>query len=199
MNFSQLNITLFRAVNDLGKQYTSLNPAFKFISEYTVYILAFSILIYWFSKKNNNRIMVISSCVSFVIAETIGKILGKFHSNLQPFAVLSDVNKLIERSIDNSFPSDHTILFFSFCISFGLFRKNHGFLWVVLAFFVGLSRIWVGVHYPFDVIVGAIIAIISALSSYLIVPKLDIVKQFLQIYEKYEGYILPTKDNSNKL
>lgn len=199
MNFSQLNITLFRAVNDLGKQYTSLNPAFKFISEYTVYILAFSILIYWFIKKNNNRIMVISSCVSFVIAETIGKILGKFHSNLQPFAVLSDVNKLIERSIDNSFPSDHTILFFSFCISFWLFRKNHGFLWVVLAFFVGLSRIWVGVHYPLDVIVGAIIAIISALSSYLIVPKLDIVKQFLQIYEKYEGYILPTKDNSNKL
>ena len=198
MNFSQLNINLFRAVNDLGKQYTSLNPAFKFIEEYTIYILAFSILIYWFTKKNNNRIMVISSCISFVIAEIIGKILGRFHSNLQPFEVLSDVNKLIERSIDNSFPSDHTILFFSFGISFCLFRKNHGFLWVVLAFFVGLSRIWVGVHYPLDVIVGAIIAIISALSSYLIVPKLDIVKQFLQIYEKYEGYILPTKDNCNK-
>jgi undecaprenyl-diphosphatase len=199
MNFSQLNITLFRVVNDLGKQYTSLNPAFKFIAEYTVDILAFSILIYWFTKKNNNRIMVISSCVSFVIAEIIGKILGKFHSNLQPFAVLSDVNKLIERSIDNSFPSDHTILFFSVCISFWLFRKKHGVLWVILACFVGLSRIWVGVHYPLDVIVGAIIATISALTSYLIVPKLNIVKYSLQIYEKYEGYILPTKDKFNKL
>ncbi len=74
--------------------------------------------------------MVIQAIVAFVIAEVIGKIAGKFHLNYQPFAVLPDVNKLVDHAVDNSFPSDHTILFFQFVFRFGLFVKN----WMVMAY-----------------------------------------------------------------
>ncbi len=49
MSFSQFNIDIFRAINDLGKQYSFLNPAIVFLAEYMVYIFALIILAYWFT------------------------------------------------------------------------------------------------------------------------------------------------------
>jgi undecaprenyl-diphosphatase len=195
---NEVNINFFRMINDLGKQQTYLNPAFVFIAEYMVFFLALAVIVFWFTRINKNRMMVICGTMTFIFAEIIGKVAGKIHSNNQPFAELSNVNKLIEKAVDNSFPSDHTILFFSFCVTFCLFSKKWGYLWVVLAFLVGISRVWVGVHYPADVIVGAFISTVSALFVYSFVPQLNFIKKLLGIYEKGERYILPTKTKSKE-
>ncbi|HFU7086233.1 TPA: undecaprenyl-diphosphatase [Bacillus cereus] len=199
MSFSQFNIDIFRAINDLGKQYSFLNPATVFLAEYMVYIFALIILAYWFTGSRKGRMMVIQAMFAFVIAEVIGKIAGKFHLNYQPFAVLPNVNKLVDHAVDNSFPSDHTILFFSICFSFWLVRKKTGWLWLILALCVAISRIWVGVHYPFDVAVGALIGCISAVISYWLVPKVSFIKQLLTQYERVEKHVLPSKNNSKEL
>ncbi|MEJ9111380.1 undecaprenyl-diphosphatase [Bacillus paramobilis] len=196
MSFSQFNIDIFRAINDLGKQYSFLNSTMVFLAEYTVYIFALIILAYWSTGSRRTRMMVIQAMVAFVIAEVIGKIAGEFHLNYQPFAVLPDVNKLVDHTVDNSFPSDHTILFFSICFSFWLVRKKTGWLWLILAFSVAISRIWVGVHYPFDVAIGALIGCVSALFSYLLVPKFSFINKLLTIYERIEKHVLPSKNNS---
>jgi undecaprenyl-diphosphatase len=191
-----MNENLFRLINDLGKQFTIVNPAVVFIAEYTVIFLAVAVLIFWFTRVNQNRIMVICGSFTFVIAEIFGKIAGKLHSNHQPFAELSNVNQLVEKAVDNSFPSDHTILFFSFCMTFWLFRGGKGAIWILLALLVGISRIWVGVHYPADILVGAIISIVTAFMVFRVVPKLSIVQKSLGIYEKGESYILPLKKDN---
>ncbi|HDR7664956.1 undecaprenyl-diphosphatase [Bacillus wiedmannii] len=198
MSFSQFNIDIFRAINDLGKQYSFLNSTMVFLAEYMVYILALIILAYWFTGARKSRVMAIQAMIAFVIAEVIGKIAGKFHLNYQPFAALPDVNKLIDHTVDNSFPSDHTILFFSICFSFWLVRKKTGWLWLILAFCVAISRIWVGVHYPFDVAVGALIGCISAVFSYWLVPKLSFIRQLLTQYERVEKHVLPSKNKSKQ-
>nr|WP_208752154.1 undecaprenyl-diphosphatase [Bacillus cereus] len=199
MSFSQFNIDIFRAINDLGKQYSFLNPAIVFLAEYMVYIFALIILAYWFTGFRKSRMMVIQAMVAFVIAEVIGKITGKFHLNYQPFAVLPDVNKLVDHAVDNSFPSDHTILFFSICFSFWIVRKKTGWLWLILALCIAISRIWVGVHYPFDVAVGALIGCISAVISYWLVPKFSFIRQLLTRYERVEKQVLPFKNKSKGL
>ncbi|MED1594201.1 MULTISPECIES: undecaprenyl-diphosphatase [Bacillus] len=196
MSFSQLNIDAFRAINDLGKQYSFLNSPMIFLAEYMVYFLGLIIIAYWFTRSRKNRMMIIQAMVAFVTAEIIGKLAGKFHLNYQPFAVLPDVNKLVDHAVDNSFPSDHTILFFSICFSFWLVRKKTGWLWLVLALCVAISRIWVGVHYPFDVVTGALLGSISALFSYWLAPKIAFIKQLLNLYEKMEKNVLPSKNKS---
>ncbi|SDY76584.1 undecaprenyl-diphosphatase [Bacillus sp. 166amftsu] len=196
MSFSQLNIDTFRAINDLGKQYLSLNSTMVFLAEYMVYFLGLIIMAYWFTQSRKNKMMIIQAMVAFVTAEIIGKLAGKFHLNYQPFAVLPDVNKLVDHAVDNSFPSDHTILFFSICFSFWLVRKKTGSLLLTLAFCVAISRIWVGVHYPFDVVTGALIGIISALFSYWLTPKITFIKQLLNLYEKIEQNVIPSKNKS---
>ncbi|RAL22081.1 undecaprenyl-diphosphatase [Thermoflavimicrobium daqui] len=196
MPLSELNIDLFRLINDLGKQYSFLNPFAVFVAEYTLYFLGLGIAVYWFTRINQNRMMVIHAGISFILAEILGKVLGTLHSHYQPFAVLSNVNKLVEHEVDNSFPSDHTILFFSICVSFWLVRKKGGWLWLLLAFCVGISRIWVGVHYPIDIATGALLGIFSAVFVNWLAPKLSFVKGLLTFYERLEHKILPQKSKS---
>ena len=190
MNLSEINIELFRMFNDLGKEVMFLNPIMIFFAKYMKYFLLFGIVMYWFTRKRENRIMIISSMFAFVIAEVFGAIAGAIHSNNQPFAELSNVNQLIGHAIDNSFPSDHAIEFFSICITFLLFKKNLRYVWLAIAILVSISRVWVGVHYPADILVGTILGIIGAALCYWIIPQLNVIKKLLDIYEQGEDYVL---------
>ncbi|MFJ7979970.1 phosphatase PAP2 family protein [Lysinibacillus xylanilyticus] len=55
-----------------------------------------------------------------------------------------------------------------------------------MAILVGVSRICVGVHYPLDVLVGALIGITSAVIIYFTVPKLTIITTIITKYESIE-------------
>lgn len=198
MALSEMNSNLFKMINNLGKQYTDLNPFFVFIAEYMIFFLALAVLMFLFSRNNKNRIMVFCAFIALVISEILAKIAGQFHSNYQPFAELPNVNKLVEKAVNNSFPSDHTIIFFSFCITFWLFKRGWGFLWGILAVLVGISRIWVGVHYPADVLVGAIISTVSAMIVYKIVLKLSLTKKFLRNQGVGEQSILSALSKQKK-
>lgn len=198
LDISEVNIFLFRLVNDLGKEHPFLNPVFSFIAEYMVFFLALSVLFIWFSRNTDNRIMILCASIAFICAFTIGKVSGVFHSNYQPFVELTDVNKLIHKEKDNSFPSDHTILFFSYCISFWLFKRGWSILWVLLAVLVGVSRIWVGVHYPFDILAGILISLATATFIYLTLPILNVTQTTIKIYEKCENRLLLPFKKGNK-
>ena len=75
----------------------------------------------------------------------------------RPFDVIAALHPLISKPTDYSFPSGHTAC--SFAVGFLLFRKlpkKFGIPCLLLAILIGFSRIYVGVHYPSDVIAGAV-------------------------------------------
>ncbi|TVX91839.1 undecaprenyl-diphosphatase [Paenibacillus agilis] len=198
MDISEVNHSLFRWVNDLGKEFPFLNPTFVFIAEHMVVLLALSVLVYWFTRDKNNRMMILCASIAFICAFAIGKISGVFYSNYQPFYELNDVNTLVHKEKDNSFPSDHTILFFTYCFTFWLFKRGWSMLWVLLAVLVGISRIWVGVHYPLDVFTGILISLASATFIFVIAPKRSVTQSIIQLYEKYESKFLFSRTMKNK-
>ena len=156
------NIQLFRLINDLGFHIPALNPVFIFIAEYFLYLLIIVLIVYLFKDNGKHRIMVLAAVVSCLIAVILGKITGQFHYNVQPFATLDNVNLLIEKEVNNSFPSDHTILSFTICMTLFLFDKRK-FYFLFIGLLVAVSRIWVGVHYPFDVLTSIVLSIIATL------------------------------------
>lgn len=183
MSFTELNEQSFRMINDLGKQFEGLNPLMALIAENMIFVLAAAVIFFLFSGKGVNRLMIVTGFIAIAAAELVGKIVGSLHSNNQPFAELSEVNTLIDMSVNNSFPSDHTIIFFTMTVSFWLFKRKHHNLWVVLAFIVGLSRIWVGVHYPADVAAGAMIGATMAYIGYLSLPNVSFMKKLVRAEE----------------
>lgn len=198
MNIHDINIALFHLINDFGKEFPGLNPLFVMLAEYTVFLLALGVMGFWLKQEKEDRIMVVCAVSAFLIAEVLGKGAGFIFSNKQPFAVLADVNQLIEKAVDNSFPSDHTILFFSITMTFFLFQKKSRWFWLGLACLVGISRVLVGVHYPADVIVGAGIAVISAFTVYKILPKFSGMHTLLAAIDHWEGVLFAFREKSRK-
>ena len=84
--------------------------------------------------------------------------MGQLYYHVQPFVTL-EANQLIEKEVNNSFPSDHTMVMFSFLFVLFLASKSQTRgLYLVWAAVASLARIFVGVHYPSDVLVAAVTA-----------------------------------------
>lgn len=99
--------------------------------------------------------VIISSSVSFIFSQLIGWLVER----PRPFVELADVVQLISDPISTkSFPSDHTVLSFALALSVFYHHKKWGAFFIALAALVGFSRVYVGVHYLFDVIAGVLLA-----------------------------------------
>jgi undecaprenyl-diphosphatase len=101
--------------------------------------------------------MAIKAMISVTLSTGIGKILKISVTRLRPFINIPNLN-IKKISIDKySFPSGHTTAAFSLAVIIALYFPVFGFITIPLAFCVGISRMYIGVHYPTDVIVGMFI------------------------------------------
>lgn len=88
----------------------------------------------------------------------------------RPFAEIEALIPLIAKPTDFSFPSGHTTA--SFAVALVMLRmlpKKIGIPAVVLAALVAFSRLYLGVHYPTDVLVGFVVALVGSLLAVWIV------------------------------
>ena len=88
----------------------------------------------------------------------------------RPFVTFTDLQIIIPTPSEFSFPSGHTSS--SFAAAAVFYRhlpKKLGLPAVILAGLIGFSRLYVGVHYPTDVIAGVLMGILlSYLAEYLV-------------------------------
>ena len=90
-------------------------------------------------------------------------LLKNWVRRVRPYEVVASLERIVSAQKDWSFPSGHTTN--SFACAWVLFRsapKRWGMPALVLAALIGLSRLYVGVHYPTDVLVGLIIGVACA-------------------------------------
>lgn len=86
----------------------------------------------------------------------IAKII--FHAP-RPFVTHLDVRPLVTETPFSSFPSGHATLFFALATAIYLYDKRAGYVFSLAATLIAISRMVVGVHYPVDIIAGALIGI----------------------------------------
>ncbi|OAB38306.1 undecaprenyl-diphosphatase [Paenibacillus macquariensis subsp. defensor] len=195
-------VHIFQVINDLAVSFSVLNPFMRFLSEKAEYLFYLGIIVYWFTRIHINRKMVIITLFSACIGFGMGSILSHFFYRDRPF-VDHTVNQLIQHAANASFPSDHSIGAFVIATGIWLFRKKEGIIWLVLAGLVSFSRIWNGVHYPTDVLMGSFIGVVSAIMIYQIVNRWSVankcVNAGLYYYEKIEYKIWRNnqRDRSN--
>lgn len=94
---------------------------------------------------------------------------------IRPFDRYSDITVLLDKlPKDYSFPSGHTGASFAFATTVFLYDKKLGVLAYILAILIAYSRMYLGVHYPTDIIGGIILGSSMAVCMYKYFP-LDVI------------------------
>ena len=90
-------------------------------------------------------------------------------ARIRPYEQFPDIILLLERQKDFSFPSGHTTSSFAAATALAAARARGWPAAMILAAVIAFSRLYLYVHYPTDVIAGALIGAFSGLAAYALV------------------------------
>lgn len=180
-----MNMEFFRLINNLAYQNSVLDKIMIFFSKDVPYIFMVVIAIVFIlgvSKKNADyRKIAVSTFVITAINLLLSFIIGGIYYENRPF-VNNEVNLLYTHVEDASFPSDHATGTMSIALGLGKYNKLFSVILAILSVIVGVSRVYVGHHYPMDII-GAYIMVWT--SSYIYNFKLrGKVEKLYEVIEK---------------
>ena len=134
---------------------------FTFITNQKILLfILFLILLILFIRKDTRK-LAWKTLIAFGICFMVFTLLKLVFQRPRPFATNTQLIPLIKRPNDYSFPSGHTACIFvcAFMIHDKL-PKKYTLPILIFAILVAFSRLYVGVHYPTDVLAGIVLAYI---------------------------------------
>lgn len=113
--------------------------------------------------RKKNKTAVIGVLCAMLLGTILGQeILKNIIQRPRPFLESSVINMIIEKPVSYSFPSGHTTAAFAAAGILSKYFKKYSVLFFTIAILIGFSRLYLYVHYPTDVIAGAILGLVCS-------------------------------------
>jgi undecaprenyl-diphosphatase len=126
-----------------------------------------------YDARRNDRLIRLAGAVSggiaVLIALGIGQIIGNIADRPRPYTAMPDLHVLIHRSTDFSFPSDHATVAGAVAVALLLSDRRFGLIAAGAGVLMAAARVYVGVHYPSDVLAGLALGGLMALACWITV------------------------------
>ncbi len=135
-----------------------------FLNYASVAVLVCGAAFFLWRRKSRELFFVL--CFSAASAYLLSRIIGFIHFRPRPFITHGFIPLIAEPTTSKSFPSSHAIT--AFAIAFVLYRydKKWGQFAFVVAGLIACARVLVGVHYPSDVLAGAVLGVLLSAIIY---------------------------------
>lgn len=168
-----LDVQLFHFFNSFAGQSRIFDALAVFLARYFQYplIIIFLLFLYFsgYARPEKLRIFLITAVSSIVARFGITEIIRFFYHRPRPFLTFS-VYQLL--SSDNwSFPSGHSAFFFAMATAVYFYNKKWGIGFFIAATLMNMSRVAAGIHYPSDILGGAIIGAGIAYATFYFIEK----------------------------
>ena len=158
MSFTELNLSLFEWINASSHASDWMIHFAIFIANDLLYCMILLFAWFWLRGNYDTKKQILKAFIFTSIAILISQCISHVYYHPRPFVM--DVGRtLIYHAPNGSFPSDHMLIFSSIAFSY-LFsaQRKLGIFLLIMAWLVAWSRVYLGVHFPLDMLGAFLLA-----------------------------------------
>lgn len=154
-----MDYLIFEAINGFVGKSLCFDSLAVFCAKYLGYVLIFTLFLFLLKDFKKYWPITLKALAGAVFARfAIVELIRFFWERPRPF-VESNVNLLLEHAATSSFPSGHAAFYFAFSGLVYFYNKKIGLFFIIGASILSLSRVYAGIHWPSDILAGAVIGI----------------------------------------
>ncbi len=170
--------SLFRWINRLANRTGWAHGFFTSYAKYGIVLFAVLLVAAYLEGRQHDDLRAIAGSVwaacAALVALGFGQLIGGVIDRARPYEAMTGVHVLVDKTTDFSFPSDHATAVGAVAVGLLLTNRRWGIVAAVLAIVMAFTRVYVGAHYPGDVLAGlALGGIVAAAGTALVVPLLN--------------------------
>ena len=134
----------------------------EFFATFFIWFLFAGLIVLWFVDGKIKREQVVHALLASFIAWIIVLLIKHFFPTIRPFIRNGGEVDVLFKPTDSAFPSAHTALAFGLAVTIFMHDRKIGWFFLIGALTVGVARIVANVHYPVDILGGALIGTLVA-------------------------------------
>jgi undecaprenyl-diphosphatase len=167
--FEQLNLALFSSLNaPAGLAGWRLAGAL-FAAERLILLVPLALMLLWISGNTAQRAAAVRACLATVCALAVNAVFGLLWFHPRPF-MAGVGHTFMRHAPDSSFPSDHASIMFTVALvlasSHAARARRIGARLLPVAAVVAWSRVFLGLHYPMDMIGALLLSLLMVTLAY---------------------------------
>lgn len=156
-----MDTSIYRWVNRLADHTHWAHGITRAYANYGVVLFAALLLVTFLAGRSTSDFRQQAAAIltggAALLAVGIGQVIGHAVERARPYSAMADVHILVKRSTDFSFPSDHATMAGAVAIGLFLATRRWGVPALVLGVLMAATRVYVGAHYPGDVLAGFVL------------------------------------------
>jgi len=161
-----MDYRLFHWINDVAASNPWLGHAAATMESWSIPVFAVATVALWLlarpGAERKWKLACSSALASVALALLLNQAFAHAWSRARPYAAHPGATVFGSRSHDPSFPSDHASAAFAIAVAVFLFDRFVGAMFIAAAIIIASGRVVAGVHYPADVLAGALVGTATA-------------------------------------
>lgn len=158
-----LNDSLFLLINAPAHPSALMLFIAKLFAEHMIWLVPIGLMVGWLRSGERTRKLLLEASTAGLAGLLINQLIGLVWQHPRPF-MIGLGHTFLSHAPDSSFPSDHLTLLW--CVAFSLLLNQRsrvaGALLAILGLPMAWARIYLGVHFPLDMVGAALVAGLSA-------------------------------------
>lgn len=177
LQLNPLDRGIFLWLNAPAGHNRSLDALGVFFGQYGIFAFAALMVLLWFAlprRASNDRRHLAYGAVAAAVGELANYVIASFTYRARPFVAMPHlVHVLVHHSADSSFPSDHATAVFAVAVAMSGTSAPLRWVFWTFAVVIGVARVFIGVHWPTDILAGLVIGAGSAVLTLRALRLLD--------------------------
>ena len=156
-----MDVTLFQQINGLAGQSSFFDNVIILCAKYLPVVFVLFLAVLWLTRQPLLQRGAFLAGGSALLALGIAQIINAIVLRPRPYSYAAHL--LVDRTLDTSFPSDHTTVAFAVAALVWQFNRKWAMALLGLAILQGFARVYVGAHFPGDVFGGAVLGLLVSI------------------------------------